>query len=296
MHVIKPMAVTFISSSELENDAPEWAAPVSYDLGSQVIRSGAIYVSTIAGNVGLDPSLEVQELEGVRWLYRSVTNVRKFMDGSLSTATVGVSPLVIEIQPSERFNAFALFNLEGAEVVTEVVDGANVREVARITTGVEPVNNWFSWLHSTFNKPGRRFVVHNVAGYQSSIIRLTITGAAPSIGEIVVGRRVQIGNTLMDASTIVRRKTFTAIATNIFGITTVTKRAVARDVTYSVHAKRDGFEPKGRFLDDVDGVRVVTYATRDRGEFINFGFITDYELAGDLPDDFVFEITVQGVS
>jgi hypothetical protein len=296
MHVIKPVAVALVSSSEPENDAPDWLSATTYDVGSQVIRSGTIYVSTIAGNVGRDPLLEVQELEGVRWLYRSATNARKFLDGSLSTATVGASPLVIEVQASERFNAFALFDLVGAEAVIEVVDGANTREVARIKTGVEPVNNWLSWLYSTFNKTGRRFVIPNVAGYQSSTIRITITGDAPSIGEVVVGRRVEIGKTLMNATTSVRRKAFTSIATNVFGITTVTKRAIARDVTYAVHAKRDGFEPKGRFLDDVDGVKVVTYANLDRDEFINFGFITDYELSGDLPNDFVFEITVQGVS
>jgi hypothetical protein len=294
--VIKPISVALVPGSEPENDAPDWLAAVSYGIGDQVVRAGAIYVSTIAGNLARDPLLEVQELEGVRWLYRSATNARKFLDGSLSTSTVGVSPLVVEVQANARFNAFALFDLVGAETVIEVIDGANAREVARIKTGVEPVNNWLSWLKSTFNKTGRRFVVPDVAGSQGSTIRITITGDAPAIGEAVVGRSVNIGKTLMNEKTSARRKTFTSVVTNLFGITTVTKRAIARDVTYAVHAKRDGFEAIGRFLDDVDGVKVVTYANLDRGEFINFGFITDYELAGDLPNDFVFEITVQGVS
>lgn len=297
MHVIKPVNLSLVSISEPENDAPDWLSGATYGIGSYVIRNHVVYVSSIDGNQGNDPAQEVQEMEGARWIKVSATNIHRFFEGSLSTKTTGTSPLVIEVSVDAIFNSLALLNLDCSQCTIEVITGVTSKTVATITTGAEPVSNWWDWLHTVFYRNSRRFIVPDASGYATSTIRLTIIGDAPALGELIVGRRVEIGETLLKGSTSVRRRTFTTISTNDFGLTSAKKRAIARDVTYSVHARREGFEVKERFLDDVDGVPVVTFARPDDWvQFINYGFITDYEIPADLPEDFLLEITTQGVS
>lgn len=297
MHIIKPGNLSLISISEPENDAPAWVSGTTYDIGSYVIRDHVVYVSSIDGNQGYDPAHEVQELEGARWIKVGATNTHRFFEGSLSTKTTGTSPLVIEVSVDASFNAIALFDLDCSQCIIEIITGGASKTVATINTGAEPVKNWWQWLNTVFYRNSRRFIVSGASGYATSTIRLTIIGVAPALGELIVGRRIEIGKTILKGSTSVKRRTFTTISTNDFGLTTAKKRAIARDVTYAVHAKRSGFELKERFLDDVDGIPVVTFARADAwAQFINYGFITDYEIPADLPQDFLFEITTQGVS
>ncbi|SFR40461.1 hypothetical protein SAMN04488005_1503 [Yoonia tamlensis] len=296
MQVIKPVDFTLTSISELEDDAPVWDIGTTYDFGDSVMQDGLVYVSSIDSNLGLDPSLEQQELTGVRWVLRGATNIRKFMDASPSTKTTGTDPLVIEVTASERFTAIAMFGLVASETTVEIITGPTTTEVATIFTGAEPVNNWWDWLNTTFYASTDRLVLTGLSGFSGSIIRITINGDAPALGELVVGRVVRIGTSLMDGATKLRRRTFTKIETNDFGDVTVTRRAIARDVTYAIAAERAGFGAKAQFLDSVDGLRVVTFAAVGWEQFINYGFITDWELPAELPNNFMFEITTQGVS
>ena len=296
MQVIKPVGYALRSISEAENDAPVWGIATTYDFGDPVMQNGLVYVSSIDGNRGLDPSLEEQALVGVRWVLRGATNIRKFMDASLSTQTVGADPLVIAVTASERFTAIALFGLDTSETTIEITTGVTTKKVATIVTGAEPVGNWWDWLNTTFYASTDRLVLTGLSGFAGSVIRITISGPTPALGSLVVGRVVRIGTSIMDGSTKLRRRTFTKIDTNDFGDVTVTRRAIARDVTYAVVADRDGFGSKAQFLDSVDGVRVVTFAAIGWEQFINYGFITDWELPANMPNNFMFEITTQGVS
>lgn len=296
MKIIKPVGLTLLNASESENDAAEWDSSVVYPFGVSVIRAGSVYVTSIEGNVGLDPLNEVQELEGARWILKGVTNIRRFLDGRLATKTEGVSPLVLEVRAAEQFNAAALFGIVGTRVTVEVNHGSGWVFARSILSGPEPVGSWFDWLHSTFSRSTRRAVVPEVSGFAGSRLRITIEGPSPSLGLLVVGRRVAVGVTRFVPATKVRRRTFTDIETDKFGVSEATKRVVARNVTYSVVAARDGFSAIERFLDDVDGVQVVSYAHEAAPEFTNFGFILDYEIPAELPEHFVIEFTVQGVS
>lgn len=296
MHVIRPVGLSIASTTAVDANAT-WAPGTTYPLGAKVSRLGSTYISSINGNAGLPPEDEVQELEGARWIYVSATNTQALIDGSPSVHTSGASPLVVEIDVDGPFDSVALFQLDCSSCLIESVDGSGVVTSSEtITNGAEPVRDWLAWLNTTFYRNTRRHIVY-VSGFATHKVRLTIDGPAPSIGEVVIGRAKRIGSTQMDRSTRVDRRTFTKIVTNDFGITTVQKRAIARDATYQVHAKRKGFEHIERLLDDLDGIRVVTFAVEDDWpQLINIGFITDYSLPAELPDDFLFSVTTQGVS
>lgn len=295
MHIIKPVSLLLVSASEAEDDAPDWSVGTTYAIGDSVIRNGKIYVSSIDSNLGFYPENEVQELEGARWILVGATNIRRWIDGSISEGTTGTSPLVLEAEAGAGFNTIALFELSASYAKVEVYDGTSWRTVGEIYSGALPVNNWWDWRHSEFYPETRRSVIEGAGGLAGHKIRLTIEGGAPEIGEVVGGRVVTVGDTLFSASTATSRRTLTDINQNIFGNTTVTKRAIIRDVSYRVHAKRAGFAAVERFLDSVDGIPVAAFADQNYPSLIGFGFIIDYDLPAELPDDIFFEIILQGV-
>ena len=296
MHIIKPVGLTFLSASEPENDAAVWSSGTTYGFSDIVMKDGLVYVSSIDGNVGLDPADEEQSLTGARWVLRGATNIRRFLDQSPSSKTTGGTPLVLEVTVSERFNAIALLGLKGSQITIEVITNGSSQQVAQFATGAEPVDNWWDWLHTNFYPNRDRYVQTGISGAGGATVRITIVGISPELGQIIAGRSVKVGTTRMGGATKMRRRTFTKIETNDFGDVSVTKRAITRDITYSVIAERGGFGSVESFLDEVDGARVVTFATDGWDQFINYGFVTDWELPADMPDHFQFEITSQGVS
>lgn len=296
MYIIRPIELSFVSASGATADAAEWQSPTVYGLGARVARFGREYVSSIAGNQSLPPETEVQEIEGARWILVGSANTVAFLDASPSVSTKGTSPLVLEVKALARFTDITLINLQGSECLVEVFDsGGGLIGSSLINSGAEPVANWWAWLNTVFHKSSRRHVIP-LSGGLNATIRITITGDAPSLGELFVGRAVKVGATLFGAQTKAVRRTFTTVDTNDFGNTTIKKRASVRDVTYKVQVKRAGFELVEQVLDAIDGERVVSLATRDDwSQLINVGILETFSLPAELPDDFIIELTVKGV-
>lgn len=296
MFIVRPVGLSLVSSTVPENDAPAWDVATAYTIGSSVIRAGSVYVSTIENNLGFDPANEVQELQGARWVLKGPINRLAFLDDVLSTSTTSAATIVLEAEVDGAFDTVAVFGLGASRCLVEVLVNGVVRGSREILTGAAPVSNWWSWLHTEFYKFGERYVLRGMNGLSGAVVRLTIDGPAPALGLLSVGRSIHIGDTRQNANTNTRRRTFTEVKTNEFGVTKVTKRPSARDVVYSITAKREGFERIERFLDQVVGVPVVTFAHDDRLELINYGIIVGFDLPQGLPDHYQFKIKVQGVT
>ncbi|WP_138423724.1 hypothetical protein [Maritimibacter alexandrii] len=295
MKLIKPNTLTLASASEDEDDHPEWDNATTYAIGDYVIWEGFIYVSSIDSNLGYDPSDEVQALEGARWILVSATNIRKFIDGQLGTQTTGTSPLVLEVTVDAFSNAIALFGLNMTDTTIEVIVDSEVIQSTTLETSPEPVSDWWSWYNAVFFNSIRRTVIENIFAPAGATIKLTIEGSSPALGMLVVGRQYVIGRTLISDQTKARRRTYTELTTDAFGVTTATKRAIARNVTYEVKAARSTFQSIENVLDAVDGVAVVTYEATLAPELVNFGFLLDIEVPSNMPANFIFPVTCQGV-
>lgn len=296
MYLLRPISLEFVSATGADADAAAWDSATVYGLGARVSRLGKEYVSTIAGNQSLAPENEVQELEGVRWVLVGSANSVAFLDASPSVSTTGSSPLVLEARATSRFTDITLINLQCSTCLVEVFDsGSALIGSYQFNIGAEPVADWWSWLKTVFQKSARRHII-SLSGGEDAVIRLTITGAQPSLGELFVGRAVKVGKTLFGPQTKAVRRTFTTVETNDFGTTNIKKRAGTRDITYLIHADRENFEVIEQVLDAVDGERVVTFAARNGWpQLVNVGLLEAFTLPAELPDDFKFELTVKGV-
>lgn len=135
-------------------------------------------------------------------------------------------------------------------------------------------------------------------GAPGSTIRLTIKGTSPKIGHIAVGKVITVGETLYK-NTKVSTKNHRPIKLNAFGerVDTITG-PIVRDVTYAIH--HSGIESFNSIATSLEYAQangpVVTYANNNEEQLLNFGDIMDWSLPRDLPQDYIFQITSQGIS
>ncbi|MBV7408208.1 hypothetical protein [Maritimibacter sp. DP1N21-5] len=294
MYVGKPIALSLVSVSEAEDDAPLFNPATTYALGDFVIDAGVVYVSSIDGNLGFQPSEEVQELEGARWITVGATNIRRFLDGIRSSRTTGDTPLVLEVEAVDGFNSIGLLGLEATRTTVEVISGSTVLETREVLAGPVPVDNYWDLRNTVFNPILRRKVLQGMAGFAGARIRVTLEGPAPALGLLLACRAVKFGDTLFAPTTRIRRKTFATYSTS-FGITKATRRPTAHDTTYTVRCAQAGFHGIDLIMDEIDGLEVLTWATENRPELINYGYLSLDEMPVEIPKDYVFQAVNAGV-
>lgn len=296
MRIVQPVDLALVSTNAVDDVTTQWDETVIYGQGALVVEDHVIYASSIEGNEGYRPSQEIQALTGARWVRVGMVNSRRFLDGQRSSRTEGDSPLVVEVEAQNSFNTLGLFSVSGSDVTVQLLtDAGAVLDEWSLLSGPEPVDNHWDLRNLEFHPVARRRVITNVAGYAGARVRVEITGATPQLGLLVAGRAIDVGKTLLGRETTFKRKTFTKIVTNDFGEDEVTKRATAHDVGYQVLISQEKVAVLDRIMDQIDGVRVMTYAREDRPELMNFGFVSMEETPVTLPDNYFIRIVNSGV-
>lgn len=302
MKILKPALLNLDASNIAEDDAPDWSADITYSYGDEVIKNHKIWVSNVneyseEENINIDPELEDQSLVEARWLYKSPTNQYALLDDLLHTQTQTTGEtIIVDIEVTESFNTIALFAVDSSVTTVEIVHGGATTKVAEIYSGAVPVDNWYDWVNTTFFPKTERHVIEGAIGYSGSIVRITVAGATPKIGNVVIGNAIVVGETNQE-QTRLKKQTYTDITRSAFGDgVVVTKRATARDITYGVKAKAEGFDAIFQALDALDGVPVVTFVNSELRLLISFGYITHTDIPFDAQNDFTFKIINRGIT
>lgn len=146
------IALSDITTTVPEDDAPAWDVATTYALGDRVVRDHRLFQSTIEDNLGNDPALEDQALVSARWLEVRYTNAYTCFDGVLANKTVaeredaesvmaaysvaGVPPLVVMDFVADQYAVadWAPYleiglNPAAAPLITEITGLSNVDAV-----------------------------------------------------------------------------------------------------------------------------------------------------------------------
>ncbi|MDG1315110.1 MAG: hypothetical protein P8P29_06275 [Flavobacteriaceae bacterium] len=298
MKILRPAPLNLAESNVEENDAPLWDNEHSYSYGDEVLRRHKIYVSnTQEENIGIDPLDEDQNLVEARWLFKAPTNRYALLDDLIYTQTqTEGQTIVVELEVTTAFNTIALLNLETSHTTVEIIHGGTSTLVGEIFSGAVPVDNWWDWVNTIFHPLTDRHIFENAIGYAGSIVKLTINGATPKIGHVLIGNSITIGETNQERTRL-KKQTYTDITRSAFGDgVVVTKRATARDITYGVSAKVDGFDAIFKSLDELDGIPVVTFVSSELRLLISYGYITHTDIPFDAQNDFKFTIINRGIT
>jgi hypothetical protein len=291
----------FISSSVAETDYPAWVIGTTYALGDYVIStvSHRIYQSAVAGNVGKDPTAiknQMQDVAGIiYWVDKGPTNKWALFDNTVSTQTITASPLVIVAEPG-FFNAVYFDNLEANTlqiVVKDAPDGAVIYDSGVVTLEGSAPSDYYEYFFESF-KPLKKMLLQNVTAYYPSEVTITLTGITVKCGIIAFGDLRPLGTTLSGAKA--KPKTYSYIATDNFGNTSIKRRKTATDMSCTAFLD---IQEATTVLDNVQAVLDVPCVWA-ASECINLAGLTVFGLgSGELtyPDSSKAELSlnVQGL-
>lgn len=200
MYVLEPIIVTpemLVSSSVPENDYPAWSNTTAYAINTRVMYQHKIWqaVSAHTGSApGLDPTKWVELGYNNRW--------RAFDQRLGGQVNNGTGDIVYDVFIPRTMNAIALFGLDAQILSFKVTTplGLVVYDQSLELVKRDDVINFWTYMYNEFSfRPD--VVVNELVIPAASTIKITISGGvAPKVSEIMIGRELNLGWTLVDTS------------------------------------------------------------------------------------------------
>ena len=251
MRVIVPYALSILSSTVPETDAPEWSSATAYTTGQQVqVTSGAgaphrVYQAT-ANNTNKYPPDNPTE-----WSEVGPTNRWAMVDGIVETRTVKDGGFSCEIGYSGTPDTLVILGLSGVSSVAYTQKDSGGTQVASgtLSTASPYYTDWKDWLFGPNKR--RTELVANIGLWPGSLELdfLGTAGVDAEVGMALVGMQRQVGTSrygVRSGITDYSRK-----STNDFGQTYLKKGSYAKRLELSAFVESDSRQTAFRTLADL---------------------------------------------
>jgi hypothetical protein len=293
MKFIRPTTITdarLTSSTAPETDHAAWLAATSYTVGQRVIRTTThrIYECLIAGVNATLPELATTGATP-RWLEVSPTNRWAMFDGLVGTATSATDTLTVVLAPG-RFNSLALMQVDaGLITVTLTVSGAPVYTASvNMTTG-NAVGDWYQYFYEPVYQQDALVITDlvdasllDIPAYSEGVLTVTLskTSGTVSIGALIVGLYAELGDTQYQPT--IGIIDYSRKDTNVFGNTTVIKRAYSKRMNAKVAVMKNDIDNVSRLLAQYRSTPLVWVGAGNLyTSMIIYGFYKDWEISID---------------
>jgi hypothetical protein len=173
-------------------DPVAWASGGNYVVGNQRHRTTThrIYecIQTATGRT------VAPETDTLYWKEVSATQRWKMFDPMRTVPTVHTSPLVVDIVPGQRCNAWALSGVSADAVTVSMIVGVDTVYSKTVVLTRRDTRSWSDYYFGTFQR--LRAAMDNLMPlFSGATIRFEFTAAAGtvSVGKLVVGRSYEFG-------------------------------------------------------------------------------------------------------
>lgn len=306
MRIIVPTKVTdaiLFASSLTENDtddAPLYNPATSYAAGARVRRAEThkVYESTVAGNVGNTPELNLTG-NTPKWIEVRSTNKWAPFDNVVSTqaATAVNTPLTYTLEPGagEFVDAVSFFNLDATSVRVQLLDSGGV---SRYDKTID-LRSKFSkgWRDYFFKKVVRKrdVVFMDLPLYANPQILITITktNSIAKVGDIIIGRATELGE--LQWAPEVRIIDYSRKDTDAFGNTKFTKRRNAKLLTCALFIENELFDEVRRIVAEYTSTPLAWVGDEQYGSTIVFGFCRDFRAVLASPAGSEVSLEIEGL-
>lgn len=247
-----------------------WDSGATYAADDVVLVAAThrLYRSVQGANTNHNPTTD----DGTWWLDIAPTNRWGMFDQVVGTVSVGVDPIVVELEPAEPINSLALLNLVAESVQIEVeADSSTVydetfdMEDRRLTMG------WWEYFFEPL-APQTELIVSDLP--PTGVFTVTINGTA--CGTLVLGRMYQVGRTRVQPD--IGIIDYSVKETDAYGATRVVERAYAKRFEVDVIVEAVRVDAIAQKLADIRATPVV-WVGDDAQKFNSltaFGFYKDW--------------------
>lgn len=261
MKVILPVAVTaavLTSSSVPEADYPAWASGTTYALADRVISTAThrIYESTVAGNIGHDPTAGATQ-----WLDVGPTNRWGMFDQAAGPATTYNAAIVLTLALPVTVDAIGMIDVQAASVRVQVVAGAT------------------TLLDQTHAPAQAAEVFLGIPAGASRVATVTVTpsaGANAIVGKMAIGTAFDLGPT-EDGPTIALQD-FSRRDTDAFGVTTVVERSWSKKTTVRTRLDSSVVDTVQNTLAGVRAIPLIWIGDAAFPCLTGYGFYSDFSV------------------
>jgi hypothetical protein len=276
MLVTIPFAITdanLNSCSLPENDYAVWATSTSYSVGDNVISTTthSVYECLVAHTSGASTNPDTDTSDPPNWLRISATNIWRAFDNIISDPTIGDS--VTETyslngftQPANGVTCLGLDGISVQLVVTDPNDGEVFDETVSLID-----NSMIVDAYTYAFDPVRyrtEAIFSGIPPYAAATFDLTFTAASgevPEIGEIVLGREYQIGETLF--GTTVSIEDYSVKERDQWGNAIITERPFAKLIDFDFVVRTEQIRRAATLLETVRATPAVFNAGTDTEQY-----------------------------
>jgi len=270
---------------------------VSYLVGTDYYRFECLVAHTSsASNFPIPKPNETAE-----WLDLGFVNKFAMFQLERNTQTIETSsPLIVEVDPGERFGAIGIGNIEADSVQLDIYDsfGALVS-----TETADLIDRYVASWYSYFYQPFRQIKDHlfsDLAINKDYTFKLTFTKSSGSVkvGSVVCGMPFEIGGAQYQAK--IRRLNFSTFDRDFDGETTITIRRNSPKIDLVLFINKPELNGIIRLIDDLNGVVTawagVVESTDGYFESVYItGMYKDIEYSIDYPEHVFANIQIEGM-
>lgn len=222
-----------------------------------------------------------EKADPATWVDQGYINPLRMFDGSVGSQTTADDVLEVSIKPSGgQVNAFALFNLEGANLRITMTDpdGDEYYDSGEIALLDEStIDNWWAFFFEPYIQLPDQAITE-VPPYVDGTINITVDalGSEAAIGELVMGSLVNLGRTQYGSS--VGIEDYSRKDTDQFGNFDVVERGYSNSAEYDIHI--EPFQTPGikNLLAKFRATPAVYIGSPDRPSTIVYGYYRDFSI------------------
>lgn len=297
MKLIRPIEIMsgdIVSSTAVESVAV-YNPATTYNTEDTSASGDFIYESLVDSNTGNTPATSP-----TFWLLIGPTNKWAMFDSTVSTQTVGTSPLTVVVATNQIINSLALLNMSNVlsvdvEVRDTSVSPSEVVYTRTIDLDDSVVTDWYEYFFAGFELRGD-VVLTDIPPFSTTEIEITLNSSGDSaIGVMQIGNSFDVGQTQLGVNLGIRD--YSVKETDTFGNTIFVQRAFSKRMRPTVFAENSRLNSIFRVLSDVRAVPTVFAGTEEDGyeSLILFGFLRDWNIEITYPENSLISLEVEGL-
>jgi hypothetical protein len=293
MMLIKPLAITdavLTASNIAETDYAAWNSGTTYALGGYCIKNHRIWRSVQASNTNHDPATD----DGTWWINERATNRWRMFDGRIADPATNATTISVTLTPGEIVDAIALFGLDAAELEVTVTDPLEGEVYNQVSSLVDDslVADWYGYFFEPVVRKTEASLLDLPPYIGADIdVLLTVPSGNASVGEVVIGKRRTVGDTLIGVGLGI--ESYSHKEQDDFGNWYIVPRAYSDTVDFPLSLGNGQISAVRRLLASyIDTpVAAVGKTLDDPWGTLVYGYITDFSIV--IPSNVISDCNVK---
>ncbi|CAM0054796.1 hypothetical protein VPHF89G1_0037 [Vibrio phage F89 g1] len=267
----------------------------SYSVGDRVILESEHLVYQCLVSTRQNPKDGATEDAAATWIEVGPTNKWAMFDGLQNTKTLSSTDFTITLNPVAFANTLAIFGFTGVTSIRIEVDnslGVNIYDKTYSMNDFSAIYDHYTYTFYQIASVNK-FIASDLPPLPNTEIRVTFIGSNMSIGELVTGFAIDVGQ-LVAESTKSDRFRYREQEYNEFGYPTGPKPIVVELNTYDVLVPKLNNQSIQNLLDSVTGKNTLWFGDIGGGQsLVTYGFFERSPIPYAMPNHINYQITVR---